>query len=156
MMPRVIATRILPAGVKHIGPAVDGVMRLVTSCVALSDRQDGVELALREAVSNAVIHGSKADPSKTVSIHVAFDGAHRLVFVVRDRGTGFDPCAVPSPLGRERLLAPSGRGIHLIRTLMDEVSFRDGGREIWMAILARGDGRREGISNGAPSHPVMR
>jgi anti-sigma regulatory factor (Ser/Thr protein kinase) len=58
--------------------------------------------------------------------------AHEAVFVVRDEGKGFDPLQIPNPIDAENLDKPSGRGLLLIRTFMDEVRHNGQGNEITM------------------------
>ena len=89
-----------------------------------------VKLALEEALSNAVKHGNKCDCAKTVTVRYAVT-QERAVVVVRDEGCGFSPENVPDPTTPDRLPLPSGRGIMLICAYMDEVRFRDHGREIY-------------------------
>jgi len=96
-----------------------------------------VELALQEALANAVRHGCGGDPSKQVQCCVAHDASGEVVIIIRDPGTGFDARAVPDPLSGENIFKPSGRGIYLINRLMDEVHFADEGREIRMRKSAR-------------------
>jgi anti-sigma regulatory factor (Ser/Thr protein kinase) len=91
-----------------------------------------VELALQEALANAVRHGCGNDPTKQVQCSVTFDAAGELVIVVRDPGPGFDVTAVPNPLASENRLKPSGRGVFLINQLMDTVEFTDHGRQVLM------------------------
>lgn len=91
-----------------------------------------VELALEEALANAIRHGCKGDPAKKVQCSVACDAAGELLIVIRDPGTGFDATKVPDPLDDDNLLKPGGRGVFLINELMDEVAFADGGREVQM------------------------
>ncbi len=90
----------------------------------------GVKLALEEAIANAVKHGNRCDSSKTVTIRYAVN-RDRAVVIVRDEGPGFLPEDVPDPTEPDRLALPSGRGIMLIRAYMDEVRYRDHGREIY-------------------------
>lgn len=91
-----------------------------------------VELALQEALANAVRHGCNNDSSKQLQCCVTVDEAGEVLIVVRDPGTGFDPSKVADPLAPENLFKSSGRGIFLINELMDEVAFADGGREVQM------------------------
>ena len=91
-----------------------------------------VELALEEALANAIRHGCCNDPTKQLQCCVTVDDRDEVTIVVRDPGKGFDPGAVPDPLAPENVLKPSGRGIFLINELMDEVAFADGGRELQM------------------------
>jgi serine/threonine-protein kinase RsbW len=79
-------------------------------------------VATTEAVNNAIIHGNKSDPKKRVRITCQFDG-RMLVITVKDGGRGFDPNSLANPLEEKNLLKESGRGIFLIRSLIDEVDF---------------------------------
>ena len=91
-----------------------------------------VQLALQEALANAIRHGCRGDVSKHVQCSVSCDESGEVVIVVRDPGSGFDPGAIADPLDSANILKPSGRGIFLINKLMDEVQFADGGREVRM------------------------
>ena len=73
-----------------------------------------------EAVNNGIIHGSKSDPRKKVHV-VCILEKDTLVFRVKDQGRGFKPEEVPDPLEEKNLLKTSGRGIFLMRSLMDKV-----------------------------------
>ncbi len=88
-----------------------------------------VKLALEEALTNAIKHGNGYDPSKTVTVRYAVS-PEKVVVIVRDEGHGFAPEDVPDCTAPERLRQPDGRGIMLMESYMDEVSYRDGGREI--------------------------
>ncbi len=115
-----------------ISPLVDWLMSLiaVSRCV-LGDEQF-VELALREALSNAMLHGNRLDAGKLVHIRCCCECGHGVFIVVRDQGHGFDPSNVPNPLAVENLRAEHGRGIHLMKLAMDEVSFERQGTEVRM------------------------
>ena len=89
-----------------------------------------IEMALREALANAVLHGCKSDPEKRVECTVACEENGGLLIIVRDPGKGFDPLTVESPLVGENILAEHGRGIFLMNMLMDEVRWERGGTEI--------------------------
>ena len=79
-------------------------------------------ISLTEAVNNGIIHGNKSNPEKKV--HVTCEMLPGwLLFVVHDEGAGFDPAQVLSPLKEENLLRDSGRGVFLMKTLMDKVEF---------------------------------
>jgi len=82
----------------------------------------GIDMALREAVTNALVHGNKRDESKTITvIFTSSPGA--LEIEVSDQGNGFDPGSVPDPTVGENVLKTSGRGIFFMRTFMDDVSW---------------------------------
>jgi anti-sigma regulatory factor (Ser/Thr protein kinase) len=91
-----------------------------------------VELAVQEALANAIRHGCKNDPQKQVQCCVSFDAAGELVIVVRDPGPGFNVADVPNPLEGDNLLKGSGRGVYLINQLMDTVEFTEEGRKVLM------------------------
>jgi serine/threonine-protein kinase RsbW len=94
-----------------------------------------VTLAVREAAANAVSHGNRMRAGTQVRVRVRLH-PDRLEIVVRDDGEGFDPTDLPDPLAPSNLLKPSGRGIFLMRNLMDEVSFgfpEDGGTVVTLA-----------------------
>lgn len=122
----------LPADVTAISPVVDWVMRLVDELEYGDDKEFGIEMALREALANAVLHGCKADPAKTVECSVRGDRNEGILIVVRDPGTGFDPKSLPSPTEDSNLGADHGRGMFLIQTLMDEVTHEQNGTVIRM------------------------
>lgn len=82
-----------------------------------------VALAVREAAANAVMHGNHCDPAKHIQVSMENTGTE-LRIVIADEGEGVDPEQLPDPLAQENLLCGSGRGIFLIRSLMDEARFR--------------------------------
>ena len=115
-----------------IAPIVDGVMNLVQAMGCAAGKELDVEMALREALANAIVHGCKNDPSKKVECCVACDESRGMLIIIRDPGPGFDPAAIQSPIIGENVFSTHGRGIFLINQLMDEVRFERGGTEIYM------------------------
>jgi serine/threonine-protein kinase RsbW len=93
---------------------------------------DEIRMALREALNNAVRHGSGLDASKKVYVGCRCDPQEGLWIRIRDEGKGFDPDKVPDPTHPENIERPGGRGVYMIRQLMDEVEYRDAGRELLM------------------------
>ncbi len=100
-------------------------------------------VAATEAVNNAIIHGNGADPAKSVLVSCTLT-KHYMFLSIRDEGKGFNPETIPNPLHEENLLKESGRGVFLMRTLMDEVEFHlvDGGCEVLMSMYI---GPKKGI-----------
>jgi serine/threonine-protein kinase RsbW len=102
---------------------VDLLMGAATGWTGLSEEDaGGVALAVREAAANAVRHGNRMDDGKRVDVRARFR-SNELEIVVCDEGEGFDPSALPDPLAPSNLLKPTGRGIFLMRRLMDQVEF---------------------------------
>lgn len=124
----------LEGRIEAIPPFVDNVMKIVQSLGCAAGREREAEVALLEALANAVQHGCKNDPTKIVEVCVACDESRGLLIVIRDPGPGFDPAAIPSPVVGQNLFSTHGRGIFLINQLMDEVRFEKGGTEIHMKI----------------------
>lgn len=115
-----------------VDPVVEQVMEAVRQMKCVDGKEDAIELALQEALANAVVHGAKEDPSKVVECLVACDDQRGILIIVRDPGEGFDPKAIPSCTLGENLYSNHGRGIFLINQLMDEVKFHKNGTEIHM------------------------
>jgi anti-sigma regulatory factor (Ser/Thr protein kinase) len=128
----------IPADPNAISGVVDGVMQIAHEMKCAEGNEYHIELALREALANAIVHGCNNDPTKKVECCVACTEQSDVVIVVRDPGQGFTPAAVPNPLAAENLHSTHGRGIFLINQLMDEVSFERNGAEIRMRKAAAG------------------
>jgi serine/threonine-protein kinase RsbW len=87
------------------------------------DTAGQIAMVTREAAVNAVLHGNKKDPNKRVT--ATFEVTDEdLRIQVADEGPGLDPETIPDPLAPENILKPSGRGVFLMRAIMDEVEFR--------------------------------
>jgi serine/threonine-protein kinase RsbW len=112
----------LPSRIEAIGEAAEAATDAARRLGFAEDALFGIDLAVREAVTNAVLHGNRSDESKPVEIGVAGtdDG---LVLTVRDQGEGFDLGTVADPTAEENILKASGRGILFMRTFMDEVTW---------------------------------
>ena len=121
-----------PAKREAVDPAVQAIMAEVRKTNRVAGKEDDVELALSEALANAVVHGCQCDPSKNVECCVVCDDKRGLVIVVRDPGTGFDPSALPVPTAAENIYSDHGRGVYLMNQLMDDVQFHKNGTEIHM------------------------
>jgi serine/threonine-protein kinase RsbW len=128
-------TATISADVNAIRPIVDGVMQIIKEMKCGAGKEFEIDMALHEALANAVIHGCGNDPSKKVSFCVACDESRGLLIVVRDPGPGFDPASIPSPISGQNVFSEHGRGIFLVNLLMDEVHFESGGTEIHMRKL---------------------
>lgn len=99
-----------------------------------------IKLSLEEAITNAIIHGNNEPlENPRTSVIVKYYASHeKLIFVVEDNGCGFDPDNVPDPTAEENLLNVNGRGIFLMRTIMDEVIYNDPGNRVVMVKVLDG------------------
>lgn len=122
----------LPSSLKAVDRVVDRTMRMVTKIGCAAGHEENIEISLREALINAIVHGNRQNPRKRVTVCCMCHPKRGLLLIVRDRGAGFNPRKLSNPLTIRNIFAAHGRGIFLIRRFMDEVKFLRGGREIRM------------------------
>ena len=118
----------LPSRIDTITTAAAAVAEFVGRSGISDDAAFGIDMAVREAVTNAVLHGNRQDDDKTVDITLK-SSPDAVEISVHDQGPGFNPEAVPDPTAQENILKASGRGIFFMRSFMDEVDWliRPGG-----------------------------
>ena len=121
-----------PSKVAAISPFVDQLMRFVLHFRSADGSEIDIEMALREALANAVIHGNGDDSCKSVYVTCRCYMDGEVSITVRDEGKGFDSSTVPDPTFRENLLFTHGRGIYLMKALMDGVFFEENGSVVRM------------------------
>jgi serine/threonine-protein kinase RsbW len=129
----------LASRVAAISPFVDQLMRFILKFRSADGSEIDIETALREALANAVIHGNRANSYKRVYVDCRCYMDGEISITVWDEGQGFDSEEVANPTTPENLLFTHGRGIYLMKTLMDEVSFEDGGSVVRMRKNSKGD-----------------
>lgn len=91
----------------------------------------GIHLAAEEAIVNAIKHGNKQDPNKSVHVDIRVSKQEVMIHIT-DEGPGFDPEAVPDPTLDENLDVPSGRGVMLIKAYMTDVQYNEQGNSVRM------------------------
>lgn len=112
----------LKSRIESIARATEVAAELVRRFGFNEEAAYGIDMAVREAVTNAILHGNQKDETKPVE--VTFSASlEALKITVRDHGTGFDLSSVPDPTDPQNLLKASGRGILFMRTFMDEVEY---------------------------------
>jgi serine/threonine-protein kinase RsbW len=121
----------LPSEVTAISPFVDKLMLLLRNCSCVPEGVSDVEIALREALANAIIHGNHEDRRKHVLVTCRCE-PDEVSIAVKDEGSGFDINTVPDPTARENIGSVHGRGILVMKALMDEVRFEEGGIVVHM------------------------
>jgi serine/threonine-protein kinase RsbW len=119
-----------------ISPFVDTLMHFIRKYRCIPGNEEDIEIALREALANAVIHGNREDTGKEVWFGCRC-GNGEVSMVIRDEGQGFDINEVPDPITPENIESSHGSGIYLMKTLMDEVRFERGGAVVYMRKSAR-------------------
>ncbi|MEP6635884.1 MAG: ATP-binding protein [Acidobacteriota bacterium] len=124
----------LPSRIDAIDEAAIAVAKFVSRSGIDEQAAFGIDMAVREAIANAVIHGNKLDQEKSVTISLA-SSPDSLEIKVRDQGQGFSPDGISDPTAEENILKSSGRGIFFMRNFMDEVDWvalPDGGTSVRM------------------------
>ena len=101
-------------------------MPLMRKCGCVPEGESDVEIALREALANAIIHGNHENPAKHVYVRCRCK-ADEVSIAVKDEGRGFDTNMIANPTAPENIGSVHGRGIYLMKALMDEVRFEEGG-----------------------------
>jgi serine/threonine-protein kinase RsbW len=112
----------LPSRIEAVAEAAAAVAGIVSRSGIDENAAFGIDMAVREAVTNAVLHGNQRDESKFVEVAVKSSPA-ALEITVHDQGLGFNPEVVPDPTKDENILKTSGRGIFFMRNFMDEVDW---------------------------------
>jgi serine/threonine-protein kinase RsbW len=124
----------LPSRIEAIEEAAAAAAEFISRSGIESEAAFGIDMAVREAVTNAVLHGNRQDEAKLVVIRFK-SSANALEITVRDEGSGFNPESVPDPTDPRNLMKTSGRGILFMRTFMDDVEWShhpDGGTVVRM------------------------
>ena len=106
-------------------------MLLLKKCGCVAEGESDVEIALREALANAIIHGNLENPRKHVHVRCRCK-RDEVSIAVKDEGRGFDIYKMPDPTAPPNIGSVHGRGIYLMKTLMDEVRFEEGGVVVHM------------------------
>jgi serine/threonine-protein kinase RsbW len=114
----------LPSRIESVEEAAQETERFARDNGVGEESIVAIDMAVREAMANAVKHGNKLDESKLVEVTLDKDPAEFRI-VVRDFGAGFSADEVPDPTNPENLLKASGRGILFMRTFMDEVEWSE-------------------------------
>ena len=124
--------------ISQIDNVVQKILKLLQSSGIDKPASFDIRLCLEEALINAIRHGNKNNKDLPINITYSIsDGEFKLS--VEDSGRGFDYTRLPDPTAKKNLLKIKGRGIYLIKYLMDEVSFNKNGNKITMVkYLPRG------------------
>jgi serine/threonine-protein kinase RsbW len=122
----------LPGEVRAISAAADSISDKLRQLPIPEEKQMEIILAVQEALANAVVHGCKNDPAKEVCCRLEQYANGHILIAVRDSGPGYSPQHVPDPMQADHIYEDHGRGIYIIRQLMDKVSFEHNGSEIRM------------------------
>ena len=121
----------LPSEAAAISTFVDNLIRLLTQSGYIPVSIDNIEIALREALNNAVVHGNRGDQGRHVCVRCRYESGD-ISILVSDEGEGFDLSKLPDPTAPGGIYSTHGRGIYLMNAFMDEVRFEHGGSVVRM------------------------
>jgi serine/threonine-protein kinase RsbW len=127
----------MPSEIQAISPLVDRLIRLIEGSQCVPGAEPDVELALREALQNAVVHGNQEDPKTKVHIRCRCVPGKEISIVVTDQGKGFDFEKTVRNGLTSGPTAEHGRGIQLMTAYMDDVHFERGGSEVHIRKRSR-------------------
>jgi serine/threonine-protein kinase RsbW len=127
----------IPSTFDALEKLVDELMELARDVKCNDEHLEHVELALREALANAIVHGNRQDPRKRVTVRCFCQPDRGMLVAVEDEGPGFDPRRVPDPRDAECLLETHGRGLFLMRHLVDRVRISHSGRRVTLVKRLR-------------------
>ncbi len=129
----------LPNDIRSIEHAVEYVMRHCSTCCDYARRFNlNFRVGLTEALSNAMLYGNNSDPQKRVRVEVTVR-VEEIAVRITDQGVGFDPTTIPDPTLPDNISKSGGRGIFLMRSLMDEVKFNDRGNSVTLVLRLEGE-----------------
>jgi serine/threonine-protein kinase RsbW len=113
---------IIPSSQIYLSKVDEFVERKLEKMGLNKDQLADVAISVTEVVNNAIVHGNKNDPQKKVTLRIMVDKSS-VTIEVEDEGLGFNPCCLPSPITEENLLKEVGRGVFIVRSLMDKVDY---------------------------------
>lgn len=131
--------QVLPSQIPVISPALDQTLDFLAKRRKADGSEIDIEVALGEALANAVIHGNREHSAKHVSVTCRCTRDGEVSIRVQDQGHGFDTDTIPDPTIPANRFSTSGRGIYLIKALMDVVHFGEKGTVVHMLKRSNAD-----------------
>jgi len=132
---------LIGSSLEKVEEIVDRILCRLDGDALPNEKQFGLRLALHEALANAIKHGNRNRPDLPVHIYTR-RLPDRLEVRIRDEGPGFNCDAVPDPTEGDNVYQCSGRGVFLMRKLVDEVDYNDAGNEVTLIVRHTRDPRQ--------------
>src|SRR5687768_11158532 len=124
----------MPSSRSAVAPMIERVLHAVRDAGLTQEQQDNLAVAVAEALSNAALHGNKLAPRRVVRVSVEVKPRGGAVVEVTDSGKGFDSATVSDPTDPARVLMPGGRGVFLMKRLVDELEYNAAGNTVRMTM----------------------
>ena len=131
----------MPSRRDAIAGTIERILRAVKPALLSQDQCDNLAVALAEALSNAAVHGNRLRAGTEVKVKVEVVPGHRAEVLVTDSGSGFDSSRLGDPTEPSRILTPGGRGVYLMRQLVDQVEYNPAGNEVRLTMERHGKDR---------------
>jgi serine/threonine-protein kinase RsbW len=126
----------MPSARTAVAPMIERVLAAVSGAGLSQEQQDNLAVAVAEALSNAALHGNKLAPRRLVQVTVEVPAEGGAVVEVTDSGAGFDSAQVSDPTDPSRVLMPGGRGVFLMKRLVDHLEYNEAGNTVRMTMDA--------------------
>ena len=136
----------MPSRREAVAPAVERIVRATAGAGLSAEQRDNLAVASAEALSNAAVHGNRLEPGRAVRVMVVVKRMACAIVEVADSGPGFDTAALIDPTDPRHLLAPGGRGVFLMRRLVDGVEYNRQGNRVRLTVRRQ---RRTRAADGA-------
>lgn len=121
-LPEKIYTKVVPSDPEILPELDDFIIQIAREAGLEEDKFNSLSLSFSEAASNSIVHGNKKDPSKKIIITVKVE-PHQFIVIIKDEGNGFNLKSVPDPTQPENILKDSGRGIHIMKSFLDNLEY---------------------------------
>jgi len=126
----------MPSARAAVAPMIERVLAAVADAGLTQERQDNLAVAVAEALSNAALHGNRLAPRRLVRVVVEVPPEGGAVVEVTDSGEGFDSASVSDPTDPARVLMPGGRGVFLMKRLVDHLEYNAAGNSVRLTMNA--------------------
>lgn len=127
----------MPSARSAIAPAVDRVLAAAGGAGLSADRLHDLAVAVSEALSNAAVHGNRLQPGRDVAVAVEVMDGRGVAVEVQDSGSGFDVTKLADPTDPSRVLIPGGRGVWMMRRLVDRLEYNPAGNRVRLVMERR-------------------
>ncbi|MCM8819652.1 MAG: ATP-binding protein [Candidatus Omnitrophica bacterium] len=134
--------RKISSELKNVPKVINWIIEKIKKLKLEEDDIFDIRISLEEAIVNAIKHGNKLNPKLSVDIFLKIIDKS-LIIEIKDEGEGFDINNLPDPTSFDNLEKLSGRGLFLIKNLMDEVELLERGRKIRMIKFFKSGGKDE-------------
>ena len=126
----------MPSTRAAVAPMIERVLAAVRDAGLSQEQHDNLAVAVAEALSNAALHGNQLAPRRVVRVTVEVPAGGGAVVEVTDSGVGFDSAKVSDPTDPARVLMPDGRGVFLMKRLVDHLEYNAAGNSVRLTMDA--------------------